>query len=89
MLLIGAKENKCIATADVVGDYLIAETKDHVVVILTGEAVDIICNDNNKYKGFISYENGKKVLYMRLLKALYGCMQSALFWYQTFKECLE
>ena len=28
-------------------------------------------------------------LYMRLNKALYGCMQSALLWYQMFKEKLE
>ena len=51
--------------------------------------MDIMCQANAKYKKFVSYENGKKVLYMKLLKALYGCIQSALLWYKTFKLCLE
>ena len=32
---------------------------------------------------------GKKVLYMRLLKSLYGIMQAALLWYRTFVKCLK
>ena len=48
-----------------------------------------MCKANAKYKKVVSYENGRKVLYMKLLKALYGCMQSALLWYKTFKLCLE
>ena len=36
-----------------------------------------------------SDENGKQVLYLRLKKALYGCMQSAILWYDTFKGCIE
>ena len=35
------------------------------------------------------HERGKPVLYMKLLKALYGCMQSALLWYQTFSTKLS
>ncbi len=34
-------------------------------------------------------ENGKKVLYLQLLKALYGCVQSALLWYNLFTGTLE
>ena len=26
---------------------------------------------------------------MRLTKVLYGCMKSAMLWYDTFKNCLE
>jgi hypothetical protein len=44
---------------------------------------------NPKYEAYIGYENGKKVLYMKLIKALYRCMQSAMLWYETFKGCLE
>lgn len=42
-----------------------------------------------KIQKYIIIENGKELLYMKLLKVWYGCMQSALLWYETFKECLE
>ena len=31
----------------------------------------------------------KKVLYLQLIKALYGCIKSALLWYQCFTKCLS
>ena len=34
-------------------------------------------------------EKNKNTLYLQLTRALYGCMQSALLWYNTFKSCLE
>ena len=33
-------------------------------------------------------ENGIKVLYLQLVKALYGCIKSALLWYECFTSCL-
>ena len=43
---------------------------------------------NPKYKKFVVIENGKKVLYLQLLKALYGCVQSAQLWYDLFTNTL-
>jgi predicted secreted hydrolase len=37
----------------------------------------------------VCYENGEKVLYLKLLKALYGCVQSALLWYELFSSTLQ
>ena len=37
----------------------------------------------------MTVEGGKRILYVRLKKALYGCMQSAILWYDTFKGCME
>ena len=45
-LLIDAKEGRDIAVSDVVGAYLLAEMKDHVIVKLTGKAVDVMCTAN-------------------------------------------
>ena len=42
-LLIDAKENRDVAVSDVVGTYLLAEMKDHVIVKLTSKAVDVLC----------------------------------------------
>ena len=36
-----------------------------------GKFVEIMCEVNPKYKN-ITYEKGKKVLYVRILKAIYG-----------------
>ncbi|KAI2490768.1 Reverse transcriptase (RNA-dependent DNA polymerase) [Fragilaria crotonensis] len=37
----------------------------------------------------MTVENGAKVIYVRLIKALYGCVQSALLWYEMFHSYLE
>jgi hypothetical protein len=85
-LMIDAKERRKVATADIVGAYLLAEMKDHVVVKLKGEAVDVLCETNEVYKKFVTEERGKKVIYLKLTRALYGCVQSALLWYHTFTD---
>jgi hypothetical protein len=86
--MIDAKERRDVATADVEGAYLHADMKDFVLLKLVGEAVDIMCQVNPKYENFVVIENGKKVLYLQLLKALYGCVQSALLWYNLFTNTL-
>jgi hypothetical protein len=73
-----AKECRDVATANVDGAYLHADMEDFVLLKLVGEAVDIMCQVNPKYENFVVIENGKKVLYLQLLKALYGCVQYAL-----------
>jgi len=87
-LKINAKEQRDVAMADVEGAYLHADVEDFVLLKLVGEAVDIICQVNPKYEKFVVIENGKKVLYLQLLKALYGCVQSALLWYNLFTNTL-
>ena len=78
-----------MATGDVTGAFLLADMDDFVLVRITGEAVDIMCDVNYDYKAYVTMERGKMVLYMQLVKALYGCVRSAILWYETFCECLE
>ena len=88
-LLIDACEKHDVATADVVGAYLLAEMDDYTIVKVSGSTADIMCKVDSSYKEFTIQEKGKPTLYLQLSKALYGCMQSALLWYRTFMECLE
>ena len=37
----------------------------------------------------VRLENGKKVLYTRVLQAIYGCIESALLWYELFSTTLQ
>ena len=83
-LMIDAKENRDVTTADIVGAYLLAEMQDKVIVKLKGTSVDVLCKANNKYKDFVIFENNTKVIYLRLSRALHGCVQSSLLWYHTF-----
>ena len=56
---------------------------------LQGIFVDFMCEANPKYREYICYENGVKTLYLKLLRALYGCIESALLWYELFVSKLE
>jgi hypothetical protein len=60
-----------------------------VILKLEGEFVDIMCQVNPSYKPYVRMEHGKKVLYLRILKALYGCIESALLWYKTYTNVLK
>ena len=64
--------------------YLHADMDDFVVIKLQGPIVDILCEMKPEYLKFVVLENGKKTLYMQLMKALYGCIKSALLWYELF-----
>ena len=71
-LLIDAHENRHVGTADVAGAFLLANMIDFVLVKLKGESVSIMCKMNPSYKQYVTIENGKEVLYLQLVKALYG-----------------
>jgi hypothetical protein len=88
-IAIDAHEKRDTATADIVGAYLKAYMKDYVIMRFTGVSVDILCEMNPNYRSFVIIENGVKVLYVRLIKALYGCVKSALLWYDLFYSHLK
>jgi hypothetical protein len=87
--MIDAKEDRDVATADVVGAYLNAEMDDYVLLKFSGRDVEIFCEMNPDYKQHVTMERGKPVLYTRLLKALYGCVKSTLLWYQLYTGHLK
>ena len=73
-MLIDAQEGRDIAVADVGGAFLLSEMPDYVRVKITGKLVDIMCLVRPEYDKFVTIENGRKILYMRLKIALNGCM---------------
>ena len=73
-ILIDSYQGRNVATADVKGAYLLSDMKDFVVVRLHGEALNIMLKVQPEYNKFLTVEKGKKVLYLQLLKALYGCV---------------
>ena len=88
-LMIDAKEKRDIAMADVAGAHLRTDMNNFVVMKLEGENVQIFCKMNDEYEKYVTTENGKPVLYIRLLEALYGCVKFALLWYELFTNHLD
>ena len=44
---------------------------------------------SKEYEKYVGIVNGKRVIYLRLKKVLYGYIQSAIIWYDTVKSYLE
>ena len=59
-LLINAHEHRDVATANIVGAYLLADIDDFVLVKLNGETVDIMCQVNRTFEEYVTIEKGKK-----------------------------
>ena len=49
----------------------------------------MVMADPALYQPFVSYKTGKPVLYVRLQKELYGCLKSALLFYEKLVGNLE
>ena len=93
-LLIDAYEGRYVGTYDVPGAYLQASLSpkpgnERVLMRLVGNFVDIMCKVNPEHLKNVTIENGKKVLYMEVLQAIYGCIESALRWYELYSETLS
>ena len=59
-----------------------------VLMRLVSRFVDIMCNVNPEYKKYVRYEPGVKVLYLRVLRAIYGLIESTLLWYNLYSTTL-
>ena len=89
-ICIDAKENRCVATCDIEGAYLNALMKKFIIMVYDGVMVDYLVAVNpEKYAPFVHHNShGKKQLFVRLNKALYGCIESAQLWYESLCNTL-
>lgn len=80
--IIDAMENREVAVVDVPGAFMQADMDEEVHVKFTGRMVDLLLEiDHEMYEPCVTYERGEKVMYVELLKALYGTLRAArLFW---------
>ena len=85
-LVVEKYEGRYVEIFDVPGAYLNADIPDekYVRLKLEGEFVDIMYNINTDHIPNIWYENGEKVLYLMIMKDLYGCIESAVLWNKLY-----
>ena len=79
---IDAAEKRSVASCDITGAFLKADMDDFVLIVLYDKEIDALIQANDMYKKYIQIlNNGKRILYLKLQKAMYGCLKSARrFW---------
>ena len=79
-----------VALVDIPGEYLSADMGNKVHVVFRGTLEEMmVADDPALYRPFMSYETEKLVLYIRLQKALYGCLKIVLLFYEKLVGDLE
>ena len=80
--IVDAQEGRRVATVDIPGAFMHSEMDEVLHLRLDGPMAELLCKvDETKYRQFMCYEKGKPVLYVQLMRALYGTLQAALlFW---------
>ena len=73
---------------DVPGSYLNSDMPEDKLIFLKikGEFSDIMCELNPEKKKNVRVGNEVKVIQLQLMKALYGCMESTLLWYDKYPK---
>ena len=87
---IDAKENRDVMTYDVPNAFVQTEIKEQeigerIIMKIRGTLLEILVEiDPEKYDKYVELENGRKTLYVIMLRALYGMMISSLLYYRKF-----
>ena len=87
--VIDAMEGRDVATVDIPGAFMQADIDEVVHVKFEGEIAEMLVKlDPKLYRKFVRDENGKTVLYVELLKALYGTLKAALLFWKLLSKKL-
>ena len=94
--VIEAHEKRDIMCVDIPNAFIqtllppVKDGKERVIMKITGPLVDMLIELNQALYGpYVVMEKGRKVLYVIVLRAIYGMLEAALLWYKKFKKELE
>ena len=89
--VIDAKERRDEATVDIPGAFMQGEQDETVHMRLEGTLTELLTKcDPKLYRQYVVTENNKPVLYVELIKALYGTLHAALiFWRKLTSKLIE
>ena len=80
-----------MVTIDIPGAFLHAYSDKNTIVVLKGELALLMCHvDPKLYRKYIIFgKRGKPVIYLKILKDLYGLLRSALLFYRKLVKDLH
>ena len=83
VIIIAVMEGRSVGVVDIPGDFLTTTTDENIVEIVDGLLVDMLVKSNPKYKEFVYVSKSKKkIVYLRLKKAMYGTLRAARLFYE-------
>ena len=92
---IDAKQNRDVMTADIPNAFVQVdidekEKRERIITKIRGLLVNMLTElSPETYEKYVVYEGNNKVLYVRMIKALYGMLQSSLLYYKKFRKDIE
>ena len=85
---LAADERRKVTTVDIGNAYLNAPMtgENPVYMKLNKEISEILCNIDSSFREF---KNSRHEIIVRLMKALYGCVQSSKLWFKHIQSTLQ
>lgn len=88
--IIDTVENREVTVCNIPGAFMHADMEREVHVKLEGKMAEMMYELNPaQYKKAVCKENGKTVLYARMVKALYGTLEAALLFWKNLTMALK
>ena len=93
--VIDAEEGRDVATVDIPNAFIQTDVENNsdgsrVIMKIRGPLVDMLTEiDSELYQPYVTYEGKSKVLYVHVLKAIYGMLKSAFLFYKKLRKDLE
>ena len=88
--VINAMENRTVAVVDIPGAFMKADMDPGVYMCIDGTMAELLMEiDYDMYHPHMVKEKGKPVIYVELLKALYGTLRAARLFWETLSGKLQ
>ena len=88
--VIDAMENRTVAVVDIPGAFMQADMDPGVYMRIDGAMAELLMEiDYNMYHPHMVMVKGKPVIYVELLKALYGTLRAARLFWETLSGKLQ
>lgn len=91
--IIEAKQGRDVMVIDAPNAFVqtdVPPQEEKIVMKIKGVLVDILLElCPGVYDDYVVYENGEKVVYVEIMKALYGMLIASLLWYKKFRADVE
>jgi hypothetical protein len=89
--VIDSHEERDVACFDIPGAFLHADSDEYITMILKGRLAELMVKvAPNLYRKYISVDaKGLAILYVKMQKAIYGLLRSALLFYKKLVSDLE